>query len=52
MFLTRMSPVPQVPGWHDGFSWWSLAGYAVSTVGIFLFNNIVIVPLYKRCKDK
>ena len=41
-----------VPGWHDGFSWWSLAGYIVSIVGVFFFNNIVIMPTIQKYRNK
>ena len=42
----------EVPGWHDGFSGWSLAGYVVSIIGVFLFNNIVILPTIRKYRNK
>ena len=42
----------EVPGWHDGFSGWSLAGYVVSINGVFLFNNIVILPTIRKYRNK
>ena len=42
----------EVPGWHDGFSGWSLAGYIVSIIGVFLFNNIVILPTIQKYRNK
>ena len=42
----------EVPGWHDGFSGWSLAGYIISIIGVFLFNNIVILPTIQKYRNK
>ena len=42
----------EVPGWHDGFSVWSLAGYIISIIGVFLFNNIVILPTIQKYRNK
>ena len=42
----------EVPGWHDGFSEWSLGGYIISIIGVFLFNNIVILPTIQKYRNK
>ena len=42
----------EVPGWHDEFSVWSLAGYIISIIGVFLFNNIVILPTIQKYRNK